>query len=284
MIKYKKIVVIVLMLFFIISFSYAKKTVEKGKDIIKIGQDYKVTGVIEKDILIISGNLDIEGEVKGDVVVIWGSVSLSENSKIDKDLILIGSRIKKGKRTIVEGKITEFNSIKELKRIYKEYSGEKEKRFISYNDFLYYLLWLLLLILTYSFIPAKIEKLSEIIQERTLRNLVIGFILYIIFIIAIVVFAVMSLFLIGIPFLLAFALLIFILKVLTRTAMSFIFGTWMKDRFKFGNISPIIILSIGLLFILLLKKLPYFGSLIIIILDFIGFGAIYYFKKIKTKE
>ncbi len=279
MIKHRKSLIIVFLILLIGSFAYATKTVENGKDIIKIGGDYKVSGIIEKDILIISGNLDIEGEVRGDVIVIWGSVYLRDNSRIDKDLILIGSKIEKGENSVIKGKITEFNSIKELKKIYREYSGEREKQFVSYNDLLYYLFWLLFLILGYSFVPAKIEAISEIIKDKTIKNLITGFFIYIIFILIIVVLSVMSLFLIGIPFLLVFALLVFILKVLSRTAMSFIFGSWVKEKLKLGNISPIIILSIGLFFILLFKKLPYFGSLIIIVLDSIGLGAIYYFNK-----
>ncbi len=281
MIKLKKILMIIILFYFIGSFVYATDNVDKNRDIIRIGKDLKVEGVIKRDILIIGGKLDIKGVVKGDVIIIWGKVNLHPGAKIEKDLVLIGSTIINGDKTVVKGKITEFNSIKELNKIYKEYSGKKKNQFFSYNDLLYYLIWLLLLIITYSLIPLKIETISDIIKGNTIKDLIAGIIIYILFIFIIIIFAVMSIFIIGIPFLIAFAFFIFILKVLSRTAMSIILGRGVKEILKLNNLSPILILAIGLLFVLLLKKLPYFGSIIIIILDSVSFGAIYYFYRVK---
>ncbi len=276
----RKLTIFFLIIFFLIPALLAGKTTNDKiykNDIIRLGGTWTFKGTFEKDILIFNGKIKLSGNVKGDVILFWSEAQFEKGTRISGDLILVSSKYTSSKDFKVGGKIHNFGSVKELKNIVRLNSGQISSP-LTFSFFLSFFFWYVFILVVYAVAPEKIEAISEKINEKPLKSLFLGLLIYFIIIILILVFAVLSLFLIGIPFLLLLGLFIIILKGVGRAAISFLIGTSLSEIIRLKQLPPAIILVLGLVIIMLLKLIPILGVFLLLLTDSIAFGAIFLYK------
>ena len=274
----KRLIIFFLILFIIpMGFLYSQKSNNYKDNIIKFGGNSEYTGTFEKDIVIIGGKISLKGEIKGDVIGMWATIEIKDKSIVHGDIILISSKLKKENSVKIRGAITKLGSVKEIKKFTK-LNISKSSSEITFSLLLSFFFWYVFILVVYALIPDQIESMAKNIKEKTGKSLGFGILIYFTIIFLILIFAILSLFLIGIPFLILMALLILILKGIGRASMSYIFGYSFSKSIKLENLPTALILAIGLIIITLIKSIPILGGLLLILLDSISFGAIFLFK------
>ena len=278
----KKIIILLILLILSIVPSALLFSQKKGNNIykdniIKFGGSSEYKGIFEKDIVIIGGKVSLSGEIKGDVIGIWSTIALKDKSTVKGDIILISSKLKKSEKVVVNGQITKLGSLKELKK-FSSFNINKSSSDLTFSFLLSFFFWYVFILVVYALVPNKIEEISNKIKQKTGKSFVLGFFIYILLIIFIIIFAVLSLFLIGIPFLILMALLTLILKGIGRASMSFVLGISLSKSVKLETLPSTLILTIGLIIITIIKIIPFLGGVMLVILDSISFGAIFLYK------
>jgi len=276
------IIVFVLSCSFLLSGIHVKEGEIWGKEILKFnGDEILIEGKVEKDITVIAGKLIIKGgTVDSDIIALWSNIKIEKGSEIKGDIFLIGGEFKRDKESNIKGQITEFQSLKEIRNIVTLGGTEKEKiSFKIITIFLTYLLWLVMAIIAYSFMPIKIDDISQKIKKKMFKSLWVGFIFLLLVFLLILFLGIVSLFIIGIPFLLLAILFVFIIKIIGRTSLAVFLGSKIITK----KTSPMIIISLGMLLIMIIKYLPFhfpYSFLVTILFDSISFGAVFlYFRE-----
>ena len=245
------------------------------RSIVKIGSDVH----IEKDMRVddavaVGGSVIVDGIVDGDAVAVGGSIHLSEEAIIHGDAVTVGGTINEAEGSMVYGTTVDvgsfdFQDIFESSRFFKGPQGmpgiPRGLKFIPLIGL--FALVLLLAVL----IPKELSTVASNVKNEP----VIMFLWGMLGIILIVPLAVMlAISIIGIVLIPLEILAVFLATLIGYIAVAVIIGKKILRALKTDNPSVVLSALLGVLILWLVGLVPFFGSIVKVIVVIIGFGAV----------
>lgn len=258
-----------------------------GKDIISFGTDVIIKGTAKKSVIVIRGSISVYGTVNEDVVGIGSKVSVFSGAKINGDLLVIGGRLKKERETCIEGDMFYFKPGRNFPTFFKS----ALKGAFSFPSKPYELLlkiialisWFLLVLIVNFFFPRNVSEASLIMRRNIWKGLLIGLFSLLIIIVFLAFFGFLSLFLIGIPFLILVLIILFLTLLFGRTIVFHWMGSNLLEVFKRTEFSNTIAVISGFVVFFIIAFIPFLSVLMRIFVDLCGIG-IAVISKFGTKK
>lgn len=237
-------------------------------------------GEVVDDAVAYGGPLKIYGHVQGDAVSLGGDVTLGPKSWVEGDVVAMGGSIHRDEGAVVDGEVQSLGgavigqavkeSVKELRGKHPADHGHHDES----SGIALFLVWFMVLFgvgfVTNLFAPNRMKLVQEEIRRKPLKSGLLGFL-------GAIALAPLSILLmitlIGIPL----AILVLWPAALLAYAIGFTaVASEIGLRLPFfrGRKTQALVLAIGLLLLLVVAQIPVLGPLAVVMLGFIGFGAI----------
>lgn len=248
------------------------------KDIISYGTDVTIQGTAKKSVIVIGGSINVYGTVNKDVVGIGSKVSVIKGAKISGDLLVIGGRLRKDRETCIEGDMFYFKPGRNfpafLKSAFKEAISFTSKPHEIILKVIALLSWFLLVLIVNFIFPKNVLEVSFLINKNIWKSLLIGFLTLLIILLFLAFFGFLSLFLIGIPFLIIVLVGLFLAILFGRTAVFHWFGSILLKAFKRSEFSNTISVLSGFIVFFILAFIPFLSLLMRVFVDLCGIGIV----------
>jgi len=246
-----------------------------AKTIIKIGSPAAVAKNETVDnVITLGGQITVSGLVEKNVIALGGSVVLTGKAVVRGNVFSLGGVIAQGRSAQVFGKTTEINSANIKNKFGTFFRGEPEAWPDLVNIFSFFfqaIIFILALFLVFVF-PGSITTLKKTVQSNKIKSFFVGFFItlmiapfFLILIISIIGIYLIPVFFVALvaAFMLGYIAAAAILGDFTLSA---IFSSRKKSLFQetFG----------GLILLLILGWLPYLGWLIKAVIMTMGFGGV----------
>lgn len=247
---------------------------EVQNNVISFGGDVTVEGRVRENIIVFGGSITLSGEV-GDSVVGFGSqITLKSTAAIKGDIASIGGTLKKEPGCVIEGDTIYFKG------------GEAVSRLFTGGIFFYplmpiiliikligFFVWLLIGLVMAALFPRQLSLASSQVRSAFWPVVGAGLVALVLFGTLVVVFALLSLVLIGIPFLLVLGALGMAVKIFGGVALFYFFGEIAGNSFGRRSLTPAAAVVIGLVVVSFFKFIPILGFLFSFCLSVIGWGV-----------
>ncbi len=248
---------------------------ETQKGIVSFGGQVTVEGRIKENILLFGGSLVLAGEV-GDSVIGFGSnITIKSTAVIKGDIASIGGILTKEPGGVIEGDTVYFEGGKDLTRLL---SGGiltfPLVPLLLIIKLIGFFVWLFIALDAAALFPRQLSLASSQVRTSFWPVVGTGVVAILLFSGLVIVFAFLSLVLIGIPFLLLLAAFGLVVKVFGQVALFHFFGEALGRSFNRRTLSPLAAVVIGLLFVSLIKFIPILGFLFSFCLNIIGWGVV----------
>jgi hypothetical protein len=247
---------------------------EVQDNIISFGGHVSVEGRIKKSIIVFGGSIILSGEVGDSVVGIGSSVRLESTAVVKGDVASLGGTLQKESGCVIEGDTIYFKGGKDLRRLL---SGGiltfPLMPILLIIKLIGFFIWLLIALVVAVLIPRQLVLASSQIRTAFWRVAGTGFVAILLFTGLVIVFGLLSLVLIGIPFLLILAALGLIVKIFGQVALFYFFGESIGRSFNRRSPVPMAAVVIGLIVVSLIKFIPVLGFLFSFVLSVIGWGV-----------
>ncbi|MGQ9618268.1 MAG: hypothetical protein ACUVUG_04805 [Candidatus Aminicenantia bacterium] len=266
-------------------------TVEKdevySKNIISFGGEITVRGTAKKSIIVIGGIITIYGNVEEDVIGIGSKVSVLKGAKINGDLLVIGGRLRKDRETCIEGDMFYFKPSRNfplfLKSVLKDTFTFSLKPYQIFAKLITLLSWFLIVLIITLIFPSNVTRASISMNKKIGKSLLLGVLAILIIVILLVFFGFLSIFLIGIPFL-VLVLIGFVLSLFFgRSAIFHWLGSVLLKLFGRDVSSVLPSALLGFLVFFLLSFIPLLSILMKVFVDLAGIG-ITFITRFGTRE
>jgi len=252
------------------------------KDITSIKGTVRIIGKVAASVLMVGGDLQLSGEVGGDVICLGTRVEISDTAVIKGDLIVFSGDLRKSPSCQISGEFFWIRSRQDLKKVaqtllpFLPSSGGR-----SFFKIVKIVFWLILTVLMLALFPAKVTQAEEHLRRQPLKIGLIGLLAAILFIIAFLMAMILSLIIIGIPFLLFLGLAYFAAVVFGRTVMFYGIGRGIAAGLKFRHLNPTFFILFGVVLYGLCKFIPWLGTTLLVVMDIfvIGIGVGFFFRK-----
>jgi cytoskeletal protein CcmA (bactofilin family) len=252
--------------------SVAKDEVQDN--IISFGGHVSVEGRIKKSIIVFGGSITLSGEVGDSVVGIGTDVRLKPTAVVKGDVASLGGTLQKESGCVIEGDTIYFKGGKDLSRLL---SGGlltfPLMPILLIIKLIGFFIWLLIALVVAALIPRQLVLASSQIRTAFWPVAGMGLIAIILFTGLVIVFGLLSLVLIGIPFLLILAALGLAVKIFGQVALFYFFGESIGRSSNRRSPSPLAAVVIGLIIVSLIKFIPILGFLFSFCLSIIGWGV-----------
>ncbi|MCD4843042.1 MAG: hypothetical protein K8R25_00990 [Methanosarcinales archaeon] len=240
--------------------------------------------IIKGDVAFGCGQMELMGDVDGNIMGGSDKVTLSGNVGGDVELdledlnVLPGAHISGNLTYSGPNEATIPSDVVEKDVTFNEKTVDKENGMGAFSILWWFIKYLSLLVIGLLFItllPNRSEAVVNAISERSLINIIAGFVLVVVMILGSILLLCTV---IGIP--LGF-LLLFMSLALMYGARVF-FGLWLGKAIfsRLGKESrPWMEMVLGLFVLLILTSLPWIGCLIYLLVSFVAIGALFSEKK-----
>ena len=247
---------------------------EVQENIISFGGHVTVEGRIKESIVVFGGSITLSGEV-GDSVVGFGSkITLTSTAVVKNDVASIGGTLNKEPGCVIEGDTVYFKGGQALSKLF---SGSIFSfpliPIILIIKLIGFFVWLLIALIMSALFPRPLTLASSQIRTAFWPIVGTGLAGIIIFGALVVVFALLSLVLIGIPFLLLLGAIGLAVKIFGQVALFHFFGESLGRSFNRRSLAPAAAVVIGLVVISFLKFIPILGFFFSFCLSLMGWGV-----------
>ena len=247
---------------------------EVQKNIVSFGGHVTVEGRVKESIIAFGGSITLSGEV-GDTVVGFGShITIRSTAVIKGDIASIGGTLNKETGCVIEGDTVYVKGGEALSKLF---SGGlftfPLMPIILIVKLIGFFVWLLIGLVMAALFPRQLSLASSQIRSAFWPAVGTGMIALILFSGLVVVFALLSIVLIGIPFLLLLGAAGLALKIFGQVALFYFFGEGIGKSFGWRNLAPAAIVVIGLIVVSIVKGIPILGFLFSLCLSVIGWGV-----------
>ena len=247
---------------------------ETQKGIVSFGGHVTVEGTVEESIIVFGGSLALSGEV-GDSVVGFGSnITLKSTAVIKGDIASIGGTLNKEPGCVIEGDTVYFKGGEALSKLFAGgIFSFPLMPIILVIKLIGFFVWLLIGLLMAALFPRQLSLASSQIRSAFWPVGGTGLVALILFGGLVVVFALLSLVLIGIPFLLMLGALGLAVKIFGQVALFTFFGESIGKSIGRKTLAPAAAVVIGLVVVSFFKFIPILGFLFSFCLSIIGWGV-----------
>lgn len=249
-------------------------------NIISIGGNIDIKGKVNKSIIIIGGKLRLFGYVEEDLICISSDVKIYKSAFIKGDLFVIGGKLEKDPEMRLQGEYSYFKfNLKKIETTLLPIISDSQS--MTFFKAAKIILWLILALIIFAIIPKKINHAEEIFEKNMLRIGITGILSILAFILLFLVFIILSFVIIGIPLLFILLLFYFALIMFGRTVLLYFIGIKILKTVNIKNVTSALFIFVGISFYLMLKFLPVFGPILLIIFNIfeIGIGMSFLFRK-----
>ena len=247
---------------------------ESQKGIVSFGGHVTVEGTVEESIIVFGGSLALSGEV-GDSVVGFGSnITLKSTAVIKGDIASIGGTLNKEPGCVIEGDTVYFKGGEALSKLFAGgIFSFPLMPIILVIKLIGFFVWLLIGLLMAALFPRQLSLASSQIRSAFWPVVGTGLVFLILFGGLVIVFALLSLVLIGIPFLLMLGALGLAVKIFGQVALFTFFGESIGKSIGRKTLAPAAAVVIGLVVVSFFKFIPILGFLFSFCLSIIGWGV-----------
>jgi hypothetical protein len=249
---------------------------EVQDNVISFGGNITVEGKVKQNIVAFGGTITLSGEVDDSVVGVGSVMTLQSGAVVKGDVVSLGGVLKKEPGCTIEGDTVYFKSSELVSKLFK--GG-----FLFFPPLLPLFLvlklisvfiWLLLGLVVAAIFPRQLQLASQQIRASFWPVVGLGILALVIFTGLVIICALLSLVLIGIPFLLFLIAVGVIIKIFETVVLFYFFGESIGKALGSRSVSAVGAVILGLIFVSLVKLVPLFGFLFSFCLSIIGWGAV----------
>lgn len=246
---------------------------EAQDNIISFGGHVTVEGKVRENIIVFGGSVTLSGEV-GDSVVGFGSIiTLKSTAVIGGDIASIGGTLSKEPGCVIEGDTVYFKGGEVISKLFRgSIFSFPFIPIILVIKLIGFFVWLLIGLFMAALFPRHLSLASSQVRSAFWPVVGTGLISLILFGGLVVVFALLSIVLIGIPFLLMLGALGLAIKIFGQVALFYFFGESLGKSFGRKSPVPAAAVVIGLIIVSFFKFIPILGFLFSFCLSIIGWG------------
>lgn len=261
-----------------------RKVVEKGEvtrdELVMLGGSVRIDGEARADVVVLGGSLTVNGTAR-DVVVVGGTMRLGPDALIRGDLVNVGGSLNRSPGAHIDGEVVNVG-VSGLDWMPGFGMGDWSiGRWWGLSPFhvaarttqLVY--WLLLAVLTVALAGDRVSSASHSIAREPFRFGVIGFVGFFALCLMTAFLVILSLLIIGIPFLLAVLLLWWLSYIFGMVAMFQVIGQKLLPVFGKPDASQIGLVAVGAIALGLLHYFPFIGSLFWVLAACVGLGSVF---------
>jgi hypothetical protein len=247
---------------------------ETQENIIAFGGHVTVEGTVEQSIVVFGGSLILSGEV-GDTVVGFGSnITIKSTAVISGDIASIGGILNKEPGCVIKGDTVYFRGGEAFSKLFRgSIFSFPFIPIILIIKLIGFFVWLLIGLFMAALFSRQLSFASSQIRSSFWPVVGIGLVTLILFGGLVVVFALLSIVLIGIPFLLLLGAFGLAVKVFGEVALFYFFGESLGKSFGRKSLAPAAAVFIGLIIVSFFKFIPILGFLFSFCLSIIGWGV-----------
>ena len=261
-----------------------RKVVERGEvtrdELVMMGGSVRIDGEARADVVVLGGSLTVNGTAR-DVVVVGGTMRLGPDAHVRGDLVNVGGALNRSPGARVDGEVvnvgvTGLDWMPQLGL--GDWSiggwwGLSPFHVIARTTQLIY--WLLLAVMTVALAGDRVSSAAHSIGREPFRFGVIGFVGFFALCLMTVFLVILSLLVIGIPFLLALLLMWWLAYIFGMVAVFQVIGQKLLPVFGKADASQIGLVTVGAVALGLLHYFPLIGSLFWILAACIGLGSVF---------
>lgn len=253
--------------------------VAKGEvqdNIITFGGNVTVEGRVKENIIAFGGTISLSGEVEDSVVGIGSAITMHSTAIIKGDLVSLGGTLHKEPGCSIQGDTVYFKGGEVASKLFRGgfFFFPPLIPLILILKAISMLIWLLVALVVAALFPRQLALASSEIRASFWPIVGTGLLALFIFSSLIIISALLSLILIGIPFLLFFIAVGLVVKVFSQVVLFHFFGESLGRAFGRRSLSPLVAVILGLIVISLIKFIPIIGFLLSFFLSIIGWGVV----------
>ena len=261
-----------------------RRVVEKGEvtrdELVMLGGSIRIDGEARADVVVLGGSLTVNGTAR-DVVVIGGRMRLGPDAHIRGDLINVGGTLNRSPGARVDGEVVNVGvtGLDWMSRFgMGDWSlggwwGLSPFHVITRTTQLIY--WLLLAVMTVALAGDRVSSAAHSIIREPFRFGVIGFVGFFALCLMSGFLVILSLLIIGIPFLLAVLLLWWLAYIFGMVAVFQVIGQKLLPVFGKADASQLGLVAVGAVALGLLHYFPLIGSLFWVLAACVGIGSVF---------
>ena len=248
---------------------------EVQDNIIAFGGNVVVEGRVKESIIVFGGSVILSGEVGDSVVGFGTAITLRSSAVVKGDVASIGGKLDKEPGCVISGDTVYFKGGEMFSRLFKGgWMGFPFIPLILILKLIAFFIWLFIALVVASLFPRQLALASSQIRTSFGPVVGIGALALILFVGLVIVFALLSLILIGIPFLLFLIAVGMVIKIFGEVVLFYFFGETIGRAMKNKTPAPLAAVIIGLIVISFIKLIPLLGFLLSFFLGFISWGAV----------
>lgn len=254
--------------------------VEKGQvrndEIVLFGGSVTIDGEARSDVVVIGGSVTVNGEVDGDVVAVGGSMRLGPDARVGGDAVVVGGSLNRSPGAEIEGELVDVGVVG-LRGLpgfsfgLGDWLGFPAWHVAWRTTQLIY--WLLLALLTTALVGDRVSAAAGAVQREPIRLFIIGFVGFFALCFLLVFFVLLSIVLLGIPFLLALLLAWWLAYIFGMVATFQVVGNGLTRALGKSDSTQLGMVTIGALTIGLIHYFPVIGWVVWTVAALLGLGA-----------
>jgi len=247
---------------------------EVQDNIIAFGGNVVVEGRVKESVVAFGGSIVLSGEVGDTVVGVGSTITLRSTAVIKGDLVSLGGVLHKEPGCLIEGDTVYFKSSELVSRLFR--GGLLSFPLIPIIlifKLMTMFVWLLLAVVLAAIFPRQLAFASAQVRSAFWPTLGTGVLALLVFATLVIFSALLSILLIGIPFLLFLVAIGLVIKVFGQVVLYYFFGESLGRAFGSRTPSPLISVILGLVVVSLITLIPVLGFLFSFCVSFIAWGV-----------
>jgi hypothetical protein len=281
----RNVLLLLIVLLMVNASAVVAQVVQKGHtrdgEILAFDDTVRIDGETRGDVIVFAGELHVGGHVSGDVVTFASDVAFSEGASIDGDLVIFGGKSSgvgfvsvtgdKLVRTRTSGTATVGDQF--------EAFAEPLSFFTTGVQLTLLLLWLAVTIVMTVISGREIRAASQEVRLSPMHTFTLGLVAVTSFVLTLVVFSYLIPYAIGIPLIIAAAVVGILTKVFGMIAIfhvigSLLFGPKRREDLNRGFMRGDLALAVvGLLILGLIRLIPGVGMFVWMLASIFGIGT-----------
>ncbi len=248
---------------------------EVQDNIVSFGGNVAVEGRVKENVVAFGGTITLSGEVGDTVVGIGSVITLNPTAVIKGDLVSLGGVLNKEPGCIIQGDTVYFKSSEFLSRIFRgSLFSVPLIPIIMILKLVIMFIWLLLAIVVAGVFPRQLTFASSQVRASFWPVVGTGALTLIVFITLVLFSALLSLVLIGIPFLLFLIAVGLAIKIFGQVVLFYFFGESLSRALGIRAPAPLLAAILGLVVVSLISFIPFIGLLFSFCLSLLAWGVV----------
>jgi len=248
---------------------------EVQDNVIAFGGNVTIEGRVKESVIAFGGTIILSGEVGDSVVGIGSVITLRSTAVVKGDVVSLGGALNKEPGCVIGGDTVYFKGGEMISKLFRGglFSFPLMPIILALK-LISMFIWLLLAIVIAAVFPRQLSLASSQIRAAFWPVVGLGIVALILFTGLVIICALLSLVLIGIPFLLFLIAAGLVIKIFGTVVLFYFFGESIGKAFGSKTVTPLAAVMLGLILISFIKFIPIIGFLFSFCLSLIAWGVV----------